>query len=303
MVGESGCGKSVTASSIMQLLPKLSRIESGAITYHSEKGDIRIDQLPRNGKEMRALRGRDIAMIFQDPMTALNPIDPIGRQIAEVIALHSKVSKAEAAVRAAKVLEMVGIPAERSSDYPHQFSGGMKQRLGIAQAVINDPQVLVLDEPTAGLDPKERVRFRNLISALAQDKVVILSTHIVSDVEYIADEILIMRAGQIVATGTVEEILAQVSGVVWECAVTPREADAMSARMAVGNVRYDHNGMAVVRIVSDVPPHESGRLVEPTLEDVYLYIFQEGSEDASGDFARPRSHTNPRSARRGGRRG
>ena len=150
---------------------------------------------------------------------------------------------------------------------------------------------------------KERVRFRNLISALAQDKVVILSTHIVSDVEYIADEILIMRAGQIVATGTVEEILAQVSGVVWECAVTPREADAMSARMAVGNVRYDHNGMAVVRIVSDVPPHESGRLVEPTLEDVYLYIFQEGSEDASGDFARPRSHTNPRSARRGGRRG
>ena len=88
VVGESGCGKSVTASSIMQLLPKLSRIESGAITYHSEKGDIRIDQLPRNGKEMRALRGRDIAMIFQDPMTALNPVFRIGEQVNEVIALH-----------------------------------------------------------------------------------------------------------------------------------------------------------------------------------------------------------------------
>ena len=93
MVGESGCGKSVTASSIMQLLPKLSRIESGAITYHSEKGDIRIDQLPRNGKEMRALRGRDIAMIFQDPMTALNPVYTIGFQIGEDLKYHTDLDK------------------------------------------------------------------------------------------------------------------------------------------------------------------------------------------------------------------
>lgn len=133
--------------------------------------------------------------------------------------LDSKAAKR----RSMELLDLVGL-AGVAKRKVKTFSGGMKQRLGIAQAVINDPQVLVLDEPTAGLDPKERVRFRNLISALAQDKVVILSTHIVSDVEYIADEILIMRAGQIVATGTVEEILAQVSGVVWECAVTPREA-------------------------------------------------------------------------------
>ena len=162
------------------------------------------------------------------------------------------------------------------------------------------------------------MRFRNLISALAQDKVVILSTHIVSDIEYIADEILIMRAGQIVASGTVEEILAQVSGVVWECVVTPREADVMSARMAVGNVRYDHAGMAIVRIVSDTAPHSSARLVEPTLEDVYLYIFQEGSEshgDGSSDsYHRARTTSksfmsqenrphDSRNARRGGHRG
>lgn len=212
--------------------------------------------------------------------------------------LDSKAAKR----RSMELLDLVGLKSVAKRKVK-TFSGGMKQRLGIAQAVINDPQVLVLDEPTAGLDPKERVRFRNLISALAQNKVVILSTHIVSDVEYIADEILIMRAGQIVASGTVEEILAQVAGVVWECAVTPHEADAMSARMAVGNVRYDHAGMAIVRIVSKTPPHGSAHLVEPTLEDVYLYIFQEGSEGASPDFARSGGYANPRNTIRGGHRG
>ena len=124
---------------------------------------------------------------------------------------------------------------------------------------------------------KERVRFRNLISSLAQDKIVILSTHIVSDVEYIADEILVMRAGGIVTTGTVDEITGDIRGCVWECAVTPREADAMSASLTVGNIHYAQDGSAIVRVVAQQRPHPSARTVEPTLEDVYLYLFQEQS--------------------------
>ena len=284
LLGANGAGK----TTLMRMICDVLKPTSGSVVWNG----VPIERLGERYRSVLGYLPQDFG--YYPDFTALDFM----LYLSALKGLDSKAAKR----RSMELLDLVGL-AGVAKRKVKTFSGGMKQRLGIAQAVINDPQVLVLDEPTAGLDPKERVRFRNLISALAQDKVVILSTHIVSDVEYIADEILIMRAGQIVATGTVEEILAQVSGVVWECAVTPREADAMSARMAVGNVRYDHNGMAVVRIVSDVPPHESGRLVEPTLEDVYLYIFQEGSEDASGDFDRPRSHTNPRSARRGGRRG
>lgn len=284
LLGANGAGK----TTLMRMICDVLKPTSGSVVWNG----VPIERLGERYRSVLGYLPQDFG--YYPDFTALDFM----LYLSALKGLDSKAAKR----RSMELLDLVGL-AGVAKRKVKTFSGGMKQRLGIAQAVINDPQVLVLDEPTAGLDPKERVRFRNLISALAQDKVVILSTHIVSDVEYIADEILIMRAGQIVATGTVEEILAQVSGVVWECAVTPREADAMSARMAVGNVRYDHNGMAVVRIVSDVPPHESGRLVEPTLEDVYLYIFQEGSEGASGDFARPRSHTNPRSARRGGRRG
>ena len=154
IVGESGCGKSVTASSIMQLLPKLSRIEEGEIIYHGDKGDIRIDKLPRNGKEMRALRGKDIAMIFQDPMTALNPVYTVGYQIAENILCHEKVTKKEAKERTLSLLKDMGIPfpEQRINEFPHQFSGGMRQRAMIAMAMSCNPKVLIADEPTTALD-------------------------------------------------------------------------------------------------------------------------------------------------------
>lgn len=278
LLGANGAGK----TTLMRMICDVLKPTSGSVVWNGAP-------IERLGERYRSVLGylpQDFG--YYPDFSALDFM----LYLSALKGLDSKAAKR----RSMELLDLVGLKnvAKRKVK---TFSGGMKQRLGIAQAVINDPQVLVLDEPTAGLDPKERVRFRNLISALAQDKVVILSTHIVSDVEYIADEILIMRAGQIVASGTIEEILAQVSGVVWECVVTPREADVMSARMAVGNVRYDHAGMAIVRIVSDTAPHSSARLVEPTLEDVYLYIFQEGSVSQEN-----RSHDS-RNARRGGRRG
>ena len=278
LLGANGAGK----TTLMRMICDVLKPTSGSVVWNGAP-------IERLGERYRSVLGylpQDFG--YYPDFSALDFM----LYLSALKGLASKAAKR----RSMEVLDLVGLKnvAKRKVK---TFSGGMKQRLGIAQAVINDPQVLVLDEPTAGLDPKERVRFRNLISALAQDKVVILSTHIVSDVEYIADEILIMRAGQIVASGTIEEILAQVSGVVWECVVTPREADVMSARMAVGNVRYDHAGMAIVRIVSDTAPHSSARLVEPTLEDVYLYIFQEGSVSQEN-----RPHDS-RNARRGGRRG
>ena len=155
------------------------------------------------------------------------------------------------------------------------FSGGMKQRLGIAQAMINDPAILVLDEPTAGLDPKERVRFRNLIAGFAQNKIVILSTHIVSDVEFIASRILVMRKGAFVLDGTPEQIVARARGKAWECHIGASRVEPMTERMAVANVRYAADGHAVVRVVADAAPVPDARLVEPTLEDLYLDVFRD----------------------------
>lgn len=284
LLGANGAGK----TTLMRMICDVLKPTSGSVVWNGTP----IDRLGERYRSVLGYLPQDFG--YYPDFSALDFM----LYLSALKGLDSKAAKR----RSMELLDLVGLKnvAKRKVK---TFSGGMKQRLGIAQAVINDPQVLVLDEPTAGLDPKERVRFRNLISALAQDKVVILSTHIVSDVEYIADEIFIMRAGQIVASGTIEEILAQVSGVVWECVVTPREADVMSAHMAVGNVRYDHAGMAIVRIVSETAPHSSARLVEPTLEDVYLYIFQEGPESAPSDFVRPNSHAKPCNARRGGHRG
>lgn len=179
--------------------------------------------------------------------------------------------------RSLELLELVGL-GEVSKARIKTFSGGMKQRLGIAQTVLNEPSVLVLDEPTAGLDPKERVRFRNLISSFSQDRIVILSTHIVSDVEYIADEILVMKAGAFAHAGRPEDIVHQISGKVWGCQVDSQMAAHMATQFCISNIQYTADGAATMRVVADLPPTGDAKPLAPTLEDLYLYLFQDEAE-------------------------
>lgn len=176
------------------------------------------------------------------------------------------------------LLEAVALSAE-SNHKIKTFSGGMKQRLGIAQAMLNDPRILILDEPTAGLDPKERVRFRNLISAFSKDRIVILSTHIVSDVEFIAEEIVMMKSGQIVHFGKPHEITSEINGQVWECLVPTAYAEKYAATYNTSNLRNTDNNQTILRIIADRPPMENAVRVQPNLEDLYLFYFKGETEE------------------------
>ncbi|MCH5271799.1 MAG: ABC transporter ATP-binding protein [Lachnospiraceae bacterium] len=191
------------------------------------------------------------------------------------IAALKGIPKDIAKERAGKLLEVVGL-SDVASKKVKTFSGGMKQRVGIAQALLNNPEILILDEPTAGLDPKERVRFRNLLSDYAGDKIVILSTHIVSDIEAIADEVLLMKKGKFVLQGTVSELTQKARGKVWELTVPPEESGKWQAKTTVANVRHEGK-QVVLRIVSDTMPDKRAVPCEATLEDLYLYYF--GAEE------------------------
>lgn len=187
------------------------------------------------------------------------------------IAALKGIPKKIARQRAKQLLEEVGL-SNVANKKVGTFSGGMKQRVGIAQALLNNPDILILDEPTAGLDPKERVRFRNLLSDYAGDKIVILSTHIISDIEAIADEVLLMKKGRFVLQGTVSELIEKAKGKVWELTVLPEEARKWQKKTRVANLRHEGK-QVVLRIISDTMPTPEAVTCEATLEDLYLYYF------------------------------
>ncbi len=210
LVGESGCGKSVTAHAIMRLLPKAGFIPEGDIVFHSKEGDIELLKHRPSSKKIRDLRGRQISMIFQDPLASLNPVYRVGDQVVENIRQHAQIPKKEAMERTVRMLRQLSIPQpeKRVLDYPHQFSGGMKQRVMIAMGLINDPELLIADEPTTALDVTIQAQILELMQELQKQLgfTIIIITHNMGIVADMADDIAVMYMGKIVEFGSKEEI-------------------------------------------------------------------------------------------------
>jgi peptide/nickel transport system ATP-binding protein len=209
LVGESGCGKSLTALAMLQLVPRPGRVEGGSVRL----GEVEISTL--TGEALRAVRGRRIGMVFQDPLTSLNPVLRIGDQVAEGLVAHGMATKAEAAKRAVALLKEVGVAdaEERARAYPHQLSGGMRQRVGIAIALAAEPEVLIADEPTTALDVTVQAQILELIDRLRQERgmSVLLITHDLGVVAGRADRVAVMYAGQIVEQAETRELFAKPS--------------------------------------------------------------------------------------------
>ncbi|MBK8811227.1 MAG: ABC transporter ATP-binding protein [Acidobacteria bacterium] len=204
LVGESGCGKSITALSVMRLISPPGKIAAGSMTFKGEELTTASDE------RMREIRGNDIAMIFQDPMTSLNPVYTVGEQIAEALRLHRKLNKKDAWDAAIAAMKEVSIPSpeRRVSDYPHQLSGGMRQRVMIAMALACDPELLIADEPTTALDVTIQAQILELLHGLRQSRklAVLLITHDLGVVAEVADRVSVMYTGKIVEESGVDEI-------------------------------------------------------------------------------------------------
>jgi len=207
IVGESGCGKSVTSLALMGILPRAGRITGGTAMF----GDRDLFRL--SDRELRRIRGRDIAMIFQDPMTSLNPVLTIGRQIREALEAHFDLGKGDANRRVADLLEQVGIPSPdiRLKDYPHQFSGGMRQRAMIAMALACEPKVLIADEPTTALDVTIQAQILDLLRRLVEDRetALILITHDLGVVAGMCERVNVMYAGMFMETGSADQLFSR----------------------------------------------------------------------------------------------
>lgn len=257
LLGANGAGKTTLMRMICGVLKPTS-------------GDIRL-----NGKTVRELGEQYYTHLGYMPQDFGFYPDFTAREFMLYMAAVKGISSKEAKEKTDRLLKMVNL-YDVSNKKIKSFSGGMKQRLGIAQAELNNPSILILDEPTAGLDPKERVRFRNIISDFAKEKIVILSTHIVSDVSYIADTILMMKNGRFLLQESMDTVTDDIEGKVWEVLVDERTATEYSRRFSVVNLHHE-NKLVRLRIVSDFPPAADALTVEPSLEDLFLYHFGEVS--------------------------
>ena len=263
LLGANGAGKTTLMRMICGVLKPTS-------------GSIRL-----NGKTMQDLGERYYAHLGYMPQDFGFYPDFTAREFMLYMAAVKGLERDKAKSRTDKLLQMVNLQ-DAAGKKIKTYSGGMKQRLGIAQAELNEPSILILDEPTAGLDPKERVRFRNIISDFAKEKIVILSTHIVSDVAYIADTILMMKQGRFLLQEPMVTVADGIKGKVWEVLVSQQEADKMSRQFCVVNLHHE-NGMVRLRIVHDSPPVTDAYPAEPSLEDLFLYHFGDQIPEGSNE--------------------
>ena len=253
LLGPNGAGKSTLINILAGLIPATS----GNITYNG------VDTL-KIGARFRSLLG------FMPQYPGFYP-DFTAEQLMLYIASLKGLKKSEAKTECGRLLEEVNL-TEKNDKKIKSFSGGMKQRLGLAQALIGKPAILILDEPTAGLDPKERVRFRNLISRLSSQMTVIFCTHIVSDIETIANEVLLLKSGELIGKGQVSELTDTLKGKVWEITLSDSETEAFIAQHPTSSL-VNRNGRPCIRCVSEAKPHEAAVLCEPYLEDLYMHTF------------------------------
>jgi ABC-2 type transport system ATP-binding protein len=265
LLGPNGAGK----STLMRILATISRPSAGRVLWNGT--DVKND--PDMLRTVLGYLPQDFgiypnlsAVEFLDYLAAVKGLDA-----------------ASARKRIAELLELVNL-ADAARRPLGGFSGGMRQRVGIAQALLNDPQLLIVDEPTAGLDPEERVRFRNLLSELAGERIVILSTHIVSDVEAVATDIALIAQGELVVHGAPEALLAGVSGKVWEVVIPSGELPTLRQDYLVSSTAHRNDGVHA-RVVADAAPRPDARALEPSLEDAYLATLAAHRNRASAEAA------------------
>ena len=256
-LGANGSGK----TTLMRMLASVSTPTSGKIFM--------------NGEDIFQLGGRYRDLLGYLPQHIGYYKHFTVEKFLYYIASLKGIDKQKAKQAISVLLENVNL-TDKAKVKMGKLSGGMKQRVGIAQALLNDPKILIVDEPTAGLDPKERIRFRNLLSNMAKERIVLLSTHIVSDIEFIAKEILIMKNGRLIKKNTPEKLMEGIQQKVWSIQVTDREVQAYQESYKVGSIIRGHNGVEL-RIIADEKPTEAADHVPVNLEDLYLYYFDEGA--------------------------
>lgn len=253
LLGENGAGKTTFMRMLCGLL-------------EPSRGEILCD-----GVEILKLGGQYRRMLGYLPQNFGYYPDYTARRFLLYMAALKALPMDYAQGRIAELLDLVHLTGEQDKKLK-TFSGGMLKRIGIAQALLNEPEILILDEPTSGLDPNERVRFRNIISSLSKERTVILSTHIVSDIEYIADEIIMMKQGKIAAQGSVMDIISGVEKHVWQCRVTAQEAEAMKEKYVIANLKNQQEDV-LLRVISAEKPCAQAVHTEAALEDAYLYYL------------------------------